>query len=896
LPREYFLSVAELGIQAAEALDYAHEHGIVHRDVKPSNLILDEAGNLWVTDFGLARIESESNLTMTGDVLGTLRYMSPEQALARRPLLDHRTDIYSLGVTLYELLALRPAFPETDRATLLNQIASSDPPRLRRISPSIPLEMETIVAKSIEKEPAARYETAGDLARDLRRFLDDRPIQARAPKAYERLVKWSRRHRTLVRAVSATAVAIAVCMGAAAVMIDHARQETRIERIAREADQKLVRAAEQTRRVGRYVTQINLAWQNWKIGQFDGARQQLSLCRPAEGEDDLRGFEWRLLWQFTTPLVPFVKGHDKAAWFLLPSTDGRWLVSGGPDGIRIWDYESREEVVHLTQHLGGAGSAAFSPDRKWLATGGGDGAIRIWNTATWEIEYRLPQQGAVFALAFAPDGARLASAARPFEFAGRKIGDDAMRFWDTEMWQPRDILPGDANRLAPLGASEDGELLLVKGNDGTPCVWDMPKGEMRYRLPTSDLVNRGAFAHHRPLLATGGGRGTINLWNSADGTLVSTVPGQLGKIQGPLFSSDDRAIAAVKDSYLYVWENRGDDTFVNTHIFRDGHRLWGVMFVPGDDDTVLTTNELGQVHRWHRRNTQDGIRVRYPEARPSIAVVSPDEQWLVTAGFGVQAFSLAGQGGPIELADGMPGLWSVALSPDGRLLGAYHRDIGVTVWDVATWRMVSRFTVKGALLRRLDFIDGGRLVRFEPEDAVVQFYEVQGGERVAAPLYFDLPPKAADPPPPNRRRIGLRPGGVFEMLHGEEPAWELSAPGLAWTAHAFSMDGTRFATACSDGTIRMWDPADPTPRVMYASGIEQCRALAFSPDARTLAGEGPGDTVVLWNVASGAELLKLDSHVSGISALEYSPDGRLLIVRGSSGAATIWRTEPGDSE
>src|SRR5439155_18332097 len=147
-------TVAHLGVQAAEALEHAHAKGIIHRDIKPANLLIDESGNLWITDFGLARMLSEAGLTMTGDLVGTLRYMTPEQALARRVPVDHRTDIYSLGVTLYELLTLEPAFGENDRQELLRQIAFEEPRLPRRVNNKIPAELETIVLKAMERNPA----------------------------------------------------------------------------------------------------------------------------------------------------------------------------------------------------------------------------------------------------------------------------------------------------------------------------------------------------------------------------------------------------------------------------------------------------------------------------------------------------------------------------------------------------------------------------------------------------------------------------------------------------------------------------------------------------------------------------------------------------------------------
>ncbi len=191
--RAFFQAAARLGIQAAEALEYAHSLGVVHRDIKPANLLLDARGQLWVTDFGLAQVQAEGglNLTLTGDVLGTLRYMSPEQALGRRTLVNHRTDLYSLGVTLYELLTLHPAIEGTDRQEILRRIAFEETPGLRRHNPEVPRELETIVLKAIAKEPEGRYTTAQELADDLKRFLEHKPILARRPSLVERAAKWA---------------------------------------------------------------------------------------------------------------------------------------------------------------------------------------------------------------------------------------------------------------------------------------------------------------------------------------------------------------------------------------------------------------------------------------------------------------------------------------------------------------------------------------------------------------------------------------------------------------------------------------------------------------------------------------------------------------------------------
>jgi serine/threonine protein kinase/uncharacterized protein HemY len=209
----YFRTVASLGVQAADALEFAHELGVVHRDIKPANLLVDAHGQLWITDLGLAYCQGNPGLTMTGDVVGTLRYMSPEQTLAKRGQVDHRTDIYSLGVTLYELLTLEAAFAGHDRQELLQQIALEEPRLPRRLNKAIPVELETIVLKAMAKDPSERYPTAQELADDLKRFLEDKPIRARRPTLLERATKWSRRHRRAV--VTALVLLFVVMIGMA---------------------------------------------------------------------------------------------------------------------------------------------------------------------------------------------------------------------------------------------------------------------------------------------------------------------------------------------------------------------------------------------------------------------------------------------------------------------------------------------------------------------------------------------------------------------------------------------------------------------------------------------------------------------------------------------------------
>jgi serine/threonine protein kinase/Flp pilus assembly protein TadD len=306
---EHFRAVARLGIQAAEALDHAHQMGIVHRDVKPANLLVDDAGRLWITDFGLAQFQSDTRLTMTGDLVGTLRYMSPEQALAKRVVIDHRTDVYSLGATLYELLTMRPAFEGQDRQELLRQIAFEEPRPPRRLERAVPAELETIVLKALEKNPADRYASAQEMAGDLRNWLEDRPIKARRPSLWQVAARWGRRHRTAVTAAAVCLlVALAAAIGSGSWVLGEQRARQReAEARAREAlakamlglrrgnpqDAALVQSVQQAKaQLGTGVVgpalrgRVEQLLRDWEmLGRLDEARLQRAAGSKDEGLD-----------------------------------------------------------------------------------------------------------------------------------------------------------------------------------------------------------------------------------------------------------------------------------------------------------------------------------------------------------------------------------------------------------------------------------------------------------------------------------------------------------------------------------------------------------------------------------------------------------------------------------
>jgi serine/threonine protein kinase len=274
----FFRTVARLGMQAAAALEHAHQLGVIHRDIKPANLLVDAGGRLWVTDFGLAHCQSQPGVTMTGDVLGTLRYMSPEQALAKRAALDARTDVYSLGVTLYELLTLEPAYNGRDREELLRQIAFEEPRRPQRVNRCIPAELETIVLKAMAKIPDERYATSQELADDLQRYLDDKPIRAKRASRRQRVAKWARRHKPVVVTAGLSATVLVIMTFAALVAgYVYVSAEKDKKQAALEEKQKALQLAE---------ANFQLAWKavDEIYQQYAGKFSGLIRLQPLHGE------------------------------------------------------------------------------------------------------------------------------------------------------------------------------------------------------------------------------------------------------------------------------------------------------------------------------------------------------------------------------------------------------------------------------------------------------------------------------------------------------------------------------------------------------------------------------------------------------------------------------------
>ncbi|HMC64981.1 MAG TPA: WD40 repeat domain-containing serine/threonine protein kinase, partial [Gemmataceae bacterium] len=444
---QYFRGVAQVGVQIAEALAYAHNQGVFHRDIKPSNLLLDTRGTVWITDFGLAKSEDSDDLTHPGDVVGTTRYMAPERFSGKA---DARSDLYSLGITLYELLTLRPAFPERHRAQVIERITYQDPPRPRRLEPHIPRDLETIVLKATDKEPARRYQTAAEIAADLRLFLADRPIQARRSHWPERLWRWCRRNPAVAFLTTSIAVLLMAITVVSVVSAIWLRQERDHARTAeQEKTEKLWQSYRDQARAGRWSGVVGRRFDSLAaLAHAAEIRPELELrneaiacmalvdlrrvrSRPDIPADCLERmvFDPSLeRYAFSDPEGNIIvrltsddrelfrlRGPGSRAWALRFSPDGRFLAAKHhtdnqpePNDLYVYEVAQQKVVVHSP---GGIFSWAFSPDSRQLAVGDKAGAITVYDLASEQGGARVLSRGPVAQdLAFHPDGRRLAVA------------------------------------------------------------------------------------------------------------------------------------------------------------------------------------------------------------------------------------------------------------------------------------------------------------------------------------------------------------------------------------------------------------------------------------------------------------------------------------------------------
>ncbi len=567
----YFRTIARIGARTADALAYAHAQGICHRDIKPSNLLLDADGIVWVADFGLAKAENGEGqaLTQTGDIVGTLRYMAPERFNGWS---DGRSDVYALGVTLYEMLTLRPAFDESDRLKLIDRIATGAVPRPRSIDPRIPRDLETIVLKAMAREAGERYVSARALAEDLERFLADRTILARRSSARERAWRWCRRNPAVASLTSLAAtltILIAIVSTVAAlVSIRQLDRTTKAERQARLALGKSLlsegAALQRTGLIGQRFDSLDRLAEAAKVlgGDREGRRppardpqshdRRPGSDRPA-GPLAARPRRYLLLQRRRRPGTICRRralGHGGRA--SASTIIASWSACRGRNGAGFWHAEtlvqSGRRAAGRRLRRGGRRSAiccgcgtwdvgncsaacksrgggafyggAFSPDSRRLLFCPPEGGIGVWDRGERRVVRRLP-------LDFAPhlpgDRSR-GPAARGQQRRMHRRGSRSSSSNPAACWRTGDRRSATQN----LAWSADGQLLAIGSytGDGRVYVWNVRRGELASVLQGhTDYIINAQFAHAGYLLATTSWDGTTRLWDAASGELLATAPG-----------------------------------------------------------------------------------------------------------------------------------------------------------------------------------------------------------------------------------------------------------------------------------------------------------------------------------------------------------------------------------
>jgi serine/threonine protein kinase/WD40 repeat protein/Tfp pilus assembly protein PilF len=867
----HFRTVANLGMQAARALEHAHFLGVIHRDIKPANLLVDLRGNLWITDFGLARLHGAVDLTVTGDLVGTLRYMSPEQALGQRVAVDHRTDVYSLGMTLYELMTLEPAFSCQDRSELLRQIAFAEPRRPHLLNSAIPSDLETIVLKAIEKDPVARYATAQDLADDLERFLDDRPIRARRPTLWERAHKLARRHKPVV--VTSTVAAI-LLLAAVSIVASLSAFWLRHERNATLKQLAMTRKAEGVAQYRLYEA---------KLAEAKASRWSGRAGRRFNGLDALPEAAALARALKLGPQVLLTLRDEAIACMILPDLrlNRQWVGSPPQSGAPV--------------------GLAFDAGLERYARVEADGTVTVRRLADDVVLVQLADLGAPrqrmvdwrVCLRFSPDGRFLAARSEPRDRVPLQV-------WDLN--GPRRLLSVPACGewfFQDFDFSPDSRTLVTGQADGSIGLFDISTGRLLRTLATGAFPRMLRFDPAGEQLAVGHRDDrTIRFLNLAGRPNCRTLSLPEPVSCAPAWNADGELLAAGSNNgQVHVWNARSG-SFVSV-CKGDRKAVLHVAFNHGGE-LLASASWDGTTRLWDPRTGRQLV------AADGLAdVFSSDDRWLGCEHTGPYV-------GRWEVATGRECryLWSatalrtvhcVDIDPDGRVLAA-SGDEGVHLWDLNTGKEV-QFLRLGPT-PSVNFNASGRFLLTSGEAGLYRWPARWESDPRANVLRLGHPRMIEQPPGCRPTRCTQSQDGrrlaIYEQSTGKAIFLDLARrrrrlhcitePSL-WHA-AISPDGRWVATGTWNGySCKVRDAR--TGRCLQ--DLPARNALpAFSPDNRWLV-IGAFQDYSFYQLDGDrwrcSRRLQRDTAAASAGLVAFTPDAQLVALAHSSRSIQLLQTQ-----
>jgi serine/threonine protein kinase/WD40 repeat protein len=827
----YFRKAAQIGLQVAEALDYAHREGILHRDIKPANLLLDTSGRMWITDFGLAKSEEWAELTSPGDVLGTVRYMAPERFQGRA---DARSDVYGLGLTLYEMLTLRPAFGDSDRVRLMDRIAHEEPPRPRQVDPHIPRDLETMVLKAMAKEPSLRYATSADLAADLRRYLDDRPIQARRTPLRERAWRWCKRNR-LAAALMAFVVLLFALFSAGAFL--YSAQLARALGDAKAANlvaqEKLwVSLADraQALRMSRHPGQ--------RVASLESIRDALKLPVPhGHSRAELRTAAIAALALPDLELMREWEGYPAGSRDL--AFDGnleRYARLSSSGFVSVRRVSDDAEIAHWQESTktwpDQESFLRFSPDGRYLCTrhaASGRLTVRKLDGPEPPICYEGANPAAGYAMDFSPDSQRLAYLVADSRVAIVDLASGRVTY-----------LPATGDNQEYIRFAPDGRRFAVavrRVNQRGIEIRDAATGRAQQLLPHAQHPVNPAWHPDGETLATCCDDKLIRIWHVASGRLLGVLAGHKTLGIHCAFTQDGSALLSNDwSNVLRVWEPSSGRLLLS----RPANGYW-----------MLHATSDGRVAAVH---DSDLTRVQILHVHTALE------------------YRAIGPGG--YLSQGVSDLYRVAVHPKSRLLAARGARGSLLLVDLETGREVGSMSVDP---HTTPLSWSGDLLTY----GVRGLWRWPTHEEPQSPAYYRLGP-------PKR----LLAGSFWDGPWGSSfDGQTIAIPDRNGGAGVFDQRSPAFASLrplfplSSEGRS---PPPQGGSDFVHLRTQQDVRFCTVSPDGRWVAtgshNNNSASAVKVWSAASG-ELVK-DLPVPTRSAADFSPDGRWLLTTG--GGCRLW--------